>query len=163
MGWATAWSFDRLRLWAEDGVAPGDTLRWTAVYTMARTGLLLVWCWHGLIPKLLFPQADETAMLAAQGLGARWLPVAGAGEIALALLGLAAWRWRGFFLLSAGLMVAASVAVLRTPEYLTRAFNPVTLNLSMFALAAIGYAAWPRAAFAGWCLRRPREPADRGT
>jgi hypothetical protein len=27
LGWATAWSFDRLRLWLEDGVTPEDALR----------------------------------------------------------------------------------------------------------------------------------------
>jgi Domain of unknown function (DUF4166) len=27
LGWATAWSFDRLRLWLEDGIPPEESLR----------------------------------------------------------------------------------------------------------------------------------------
>ena len=27
LGWATAWSFDRLRLWLEEGIAPEESLR----------------------------------------------------------------------------------------------------------------------------------------
>jgi hypothetical protein len=27
LGWATAWSFDRLRLWLEEGIAPETALR----------------------------------------------------------------------------------------------------------------------------------------
>ena len=32
MGWATAWSFDRLRLWLEDGVDPAQAMRQTLVH-----------------------------------------------------------------------------------------------------------------------------------
>src|SRR5687768_10355631 len=32
MGWATAWSFDRLRLWLEDGVHPKQAMRHTLVH-----------------------------------------------------------------------------------------------------------------------------------
>jgi hypothetical protein len=40
MGWATAWSFDRLRLWLEDGIQPERSLRrWVLV-----TGLRAVVC-----------------------------------------------------------------------------------------------------------------------
>lgn len=36
MGWATAWSFDRLRLWLETGATPEHTLRRALVETAAR-------------------------------------------------------------------------------------------------------------------------------
>ncbi|MCF2530725.1 hypothetical protein LZ495_26380 [Yinghuangia sp. KLBMP8922] len=37
MGWATAWSFDRLRLWLETGAAPSATLHRALAETAART------------------------------------------------------------------------------------------------------------------------------
>jgi hypothetical protein len=40
MGWLTAWSFDRLRLWAETGLPPEVALRRTLVVTAARAAVL---------------------------------------------------------------------------------------------------------------------------
>ena len=57
------------------------------------------------------------------------LALFGCAEIAMAILVLATWRWRGMFVVQAVLMVAALVGVaIRSPAYLTHAFNPVTLN-----------------------------------
>ncbi len=39
MGWATAWSFDRLRLWLEDGIPPEKSLRRWAVDAGLRTAV----------------------------------------------------------------------------------------------------------------------------
>lgn len=44
LGWATALSFDRLRLWAESDVTPEASLRRWALDTGARTGLLAASC-----------------------------------------------------------------------------------------------------------------------
>jgi hypothetical protein len=64
MGWATAWSFDRLRLWLEDGILPEQSLRrW-----VMNAGLRTVVCaaaWL-LTPKLFAP----LLMLAVIGLPA---------------------------------------------------------------------------------------------
>jgi hypothetical protein len=155
IGWATAWSFDRLRLWAERGVPPRNTLSATLVFAISRLAIIFIWLWHGLVPKLLIPQADELHMLATQHVPAALLPWAGAVEIALALVGLSAWRWRGYFGLTAALMVAALGSVAATaPDFLAHAFNPLTLNLSVMALCAVGFIAAPHAAFAGRCKRR---------
>lgn len=40
MGWLTAWSFDRLRLWAETGLAPEVALRRTLAVTAVRAVLV---------------------------------------------------------------------------------------------------------------------------
>lgn len=162
IGWATAWSFDRLRLWAERGTPPANTLSATLIYSLARLAIVFVWLWHGLVPKLLAPQADEVRMLAAQHMSARLLPWAGAAEIAQAITGLLAWRWRGYFGLTAMLMLAAlgSVAI-TAPGFLVHAFNPVTLNVGVIALCAVGYIAAPHAAFAGRCKRRSTERSGR--
>ena len=55
MGWATAWSFDRLRLWLEEGVDPAYAMRQALVHGVARIGLAVIFAYHGLVPKLIAP------------------------------------------------------------------------------------------------------------
>ncbi len=163
MGWATAWSFDRLRLWVEDDLTPEVVRTCTLIYSFARLTISFVWLWHGLVPKLLFRNADELIMLRESGLHAAALPFIGSAEVLIGLAGLLLWRWRPYLLLTAAAMLLALVAVaLRSPEYLRAAFNPVTLNLSVFALGLVGWWAWRYTAFAGRCLRRaPRVETPR--
>ena len=161
LGWATAWSFDRLRIWIDRGQTPEASLRLASIHACARVAIAFIWFWHGLMPKLLFEQADERAMIAAVGLSPRLVPVIGWIEILLAALTFATWRWRPFFLLNIAAMIGALVGVaLTSPSYLVAAFNPVTLDLAMIALALIGYMAAAEIPFAGRCLRKPpKEPA----
>lgn len=158
LGWATAWSFDRLRLWVEEGCPPELVRTMTLIYTLARLTIVFVFLWHGLVPKLLFHSADELRMLRGTGLTGSALPWIGGGEVAMAFLGLAAWRWRGYLVLAAAAMVLALVSVaLRSPEYVKAAFNPVTLNGCMLALCGVAWWAWRYSAFAGRCMRRQRK------
>jgi DoxX-like family len=158
MGWATAWSFDRLRLWIEHALPPEQVLRSTLIYTLTRLTICAIWIWHGAIPKLLFPQQDELHLLAAQGLSPHLLPLTGALEIAFGLIGLFAWQWRGYLLATILLMLLAFAGVaLSSPSFLTHAFGPVTLNAAVVALSLTGLLAAPSTAFAGRCLRRPKE------
>ena len=162
MGWATAWSFDRLRLWLEHDFAPELVLRSSLVYGVCRGLIAFVWIWHGLVPKLLFHDAGELAMLSDAGVAARWLPLIGFAEIGLGVLGLLAWRWRGYFLFTGVAMVTALCGVaLSSPAQLSAAFNPVTLNLAVAGLCLCGWLSHRGAAFAGRCLRRPRATEDR--
>jgi hypothetical protein len=157
MGWATAWSFDRLRLWIEDEILPEAVLRSSIIYGVCRAVVAFVWIWHGLVPKLLFHDAAEMAMLSDAGIAARWLPLIGAAEVAVGILGLFAWRWRGYFVLTGAAMIGALGAVaLRSPAQLTAAFNPVTLNLNVLGLCVCGWLAHFGSAFAGRCLRKPQ-------
>ncbi len=156
MGWATAWSFDRLRLWIEEKIPPEEVLRSTIVYGVARLAIIFIWLWHGAVPKILSAQPDELTMLADAGLSAHWLLWCGLAEILFALVGLLAWRWRGYFLLTVLAMFAASVnIVLRSPQFIPHAFTPVTLNLAVIGLCLIGWVIYPSVAFAGRCRRRP--------
>ncbi len=155
MGWATAWSFDRLRLWVEDDIPPEVVRTCTLIYSMARLTMVFVWLWHGLVPKLLFQNAGELIMLRESGLRAAALPFVGIVEVLIGLAGLLLWRWRPYLLLTAaGMLLALVTVALRSPEYLQAAFNPVTLNLSVCALGFVGWWAWRYTAFAGRCLRR---------
>lgn len=162
IGWATAWSFDRLRLWIEQGIDPAVSLQRSLVYSMARLTVAFVWLYHGLIPKLLFHHPDELAILAQSGLSPEAaqlaLNVIGVVEIAFALILLAVWRNRKLLLLNIGLMLLALVGVaVNAPSFLIAAFNPVTLNICMIALAIIGCLSGYDLPSASACLRKPPE------
>lgn len=159
IGWATAWSFDRLRLWIERGVDPAAAMRLAAVHAAARVALSFIFLWHGVVPKLLLRHPDEVAMLTDGGLSLaaaqRGVMAAGIAEVLLGLVLLFAWRVRGLFLLVIALMLATSVSVATTsPRYLGVAFTPVTLNLAVAVLALIGWIASTDLPSARRCLRR---------
>lgn len=157
LGWATAWSFDRLRIWVEDGCSPEMVRTMSIIYALARLSIVFVWIWHGLVPKLLFHNADEVLMLHAAGLGIGILPWIGGAELVAGISGLVFWRWRAYFTLTAlGMIVALASVALRSPAYLWSAFNPLTLNGCVLALSGVGWLAWRYTAFAGRCLRRPK-------
>jgi hypothetical protein len=161
LGWATAWSFDRLRRWLEHGLEPEIALRQALIHVVARSALALVWIYQGLVPKLLAPERGELAILQATGLFAgnegpvlQWL---GAAEIALGLLTLtrpsARWPLMASLVILPGFLVAALVAA---PGSFLAPFNPPTLILAMAGLALIGWLASRDAVSARHCLRHPR-------
>ena len=159
MGWATAWSFDRLRIWAETGRPPEPTLAFSLVHAVTRLSMATIWIWHGLVPKLLYQQIDERTMLAQAGLPVGLLPWIGGLEILLGALILYGWSWRSIFLANIAFMVLATVAVaLNSPAYLTAAFNPVTLNFAMIALSIVGWLSSAALASSRRCRRlAPKE------
>ena len=162
LGWATAWSFDRLRLWVEDGCPPETVRAMSLIYAIARLMVVFVWLWHGLVPKLSFHDGDEIRMLVdvAPHLSspASTLNLFGIAEVIVGIAGLLFWRWRTYLLLTAiGMIFALAMVAARSPQYIHHAFNPVTLNLCVLALSAVAWWAWRYSAFAGRCLRRPKK------
>ena len=159
LGWATAWSFDRLRLWLEVGVDPSSSMRQSLIYAFSRVIVAFVWIYHGLIPKVLFENHDESVMLVAAGVAREHLTIAlralGFAEIAFGVVLLAAWNARLPLIVTVVLMIGAlfSVAV-QAPEYLVAAFNPVTLNIAMIALSVIGLLSMVNLPSAGRCKRK---------
>jgi hypothetical protein len=114
----------------------------SAVHACSRISLAFIWFWHGLVPKLLFPQTDERAILAASFMSPRYLGVIGAIEIAFSALTLLSWRRKSFFIINIVVMIGVLVDVaIVAPSYLSAAFNPVTLNVAMIALSIVGYIA----------------------
>jgi hypothetical protein len=161
IGWATAWSFDRLRLWIDREIAPRSSLRMALIHALARLGIFFVWLWQGLMPKLLFPSVDERVLMTAMGVPPNWLAAIGVIELALAFAALLLWRWRPFFLMNITAMAGALVAVaVAAPSCLVAAFNPVTLNAGMILLSFIGYLSAEELPSAGQCLRRPRKGSE---
>jgi hypothetical protein len=162
IGWATAWSFDRLRLWIEEGITP-ETSRYAAlIYSLSRLTVAFIWLYHGLVPKLLFHNIDEVAMLRPLGRpDAQLWPLvnlAGAAEIIFAILLVMLWRarWPLWVCMAAMLGLGAGVA-LTAPAYLTHAFKPLTLNLAIIVLAAVALLARPSIPSAANCLRQPAD------
>jgi DoxX-like family len=154
IGWATAWSFDRLRLWIDHEVPPEISIRMAVIHAIARLGIAFTWMWQGLVPKLLLASLDEKAMIAAAGLPLTLLPTIGVLELVFGAATLVLWRWRTVFLVNALLMVVALVGVsLRSSAYLVAAFNPVTLNAGMILLSIVGYLAGGEIPSASRCLR----------
>lgn len=161
MSWATAWSFDRLRLWIEKSISPELSMCNSLIHGLARLTLALIWLYQGFVPKLLFHHRDEVAMMLQTGIvpGSvqTLVSLLGLAEVIFGLLMLVLWR-RWLFLVNIGLMIVATVGVaLSSSQYLAAAFNPVTLNLALIGLALIGYLASADIPLAGRCLRRRQE------
>jgi hypothetical protein len=155
IGWATAWSFDRLRLWIERGISPETSLKMSLIHGVARLSVAFIWVWQGLFPKLLLPSGDEKLMLSAAGAPIHLLPAIGVAEIVFGIIGIALWRWRGFFVLNGLVMIAALVEVaLLSPSYVFAAFNPVTLNFGVIGLSCVGYLSAKELPSAARCFRR---------
>jgi hypothetical protein len=100
-------------------------------------------------------------MLRALGLGesaARGFCIGiGCVEVAIGLLLVAVWRSRGLLWLTLVAMPLALVGVaLRSPSFLLAPFNPTTLNLAVFALAAIALLIVADVPSASHCVRQPK-------
>jgi hypothetical protein len=143
LGWATAWSFDSLRLWIERGVDPGLSRLRMLLHTLTRLTLAFMWIYQGLVPKLLFRDSGELSILQHShlfhGREGFVLSLVGAGEILFGLALVCFWRSRGLLALNiAALVVLAGGALFSQPALFVAPFNPVVLNLSMAILAVVG-------------------------
>jgi DoxX-like family len=161
LAWATAWSFDRLRLWLERDVSPNAERRSFVTHAWAKITLALVFTYHGLVPKLLMRDADEIAMLRDARIPSDWLATVlsavGMGELAFAFILLSFWRHRWPAVTCLVLMLVATVAVIAfSPRYLAAAFNPLTLNLSIASLCFLDPVNLADAPSAAQCRRSSR-------
>jgi hypothetical protein len=144
-GWATAWSFDRLRIWLEDGTPPERSRDQAVAHATAVAGLAGVWLYQGVIPKLWKTDAGEIDIWQNLGLSPTWarraVKTVGVMELAFAAttLGRSDKRWP-FVAVLVAMPALAIGAAKADPKSLTRAFNPATLNLAMASLAAVAVA-----------------------
>lgn len=158
IGWATAWSFDRLRLWIEKGISPEASRNSAAIYFVARLAVAFVFFYHGLIPKLLFRSPDELAMLRNLGVSSYefFTTIAGWAEIAFAILLIVLWRARWpLWAVIAGMFAATASVAAGSPDYFHHAFDPLTLNASVAALGACALLVADSVPTASTCLRSP--------
>lgn len=145
-GWATAWSFDRLRLWLEEGVPPERSRDLAVANAAALAGVAGVWLYQGIVPKLWKADSGEVDIWTRLGLpelfAKRAVRLVGIVETALGVASVLEGRQRRWpHLVTLGLMPIALVGVATVdPRRLSQAFNPTTLNWSLSALAAIALA-----------------------
>lgn len=162
LGWATAWSFDRLRLWLERGIDPALSLQRTVIHAICRVAVAFVWVYHGLVPKLIARDPDELRLLRETGIGEMTLPAAltsiGIVEICLGVCVLLFFRSRWPLAITAVLMLLATIAIaFNSPRYLSAAFNPVSLNFLLAVVSLIGLVMMDDLPSALRCLRqKPR-------
>ena len=162
LGWATAWSFDCLRLWLEERKHPADAIRQTIVHASARIALTAIFAYQGLVPKLLVRSVDEITLLREAGVPATLtgaaLRVLGIAELAFAAALLVRWRQRWPAVVSGiSVLIATLVVIVCSPRFFQSAFNPFTLNVGVAALALVDWAVLPDIPSAAHCLRHPKE------
>jgi len=108
-------------------------------------GIVGAWLYHGLVPKLWKVDADEQTFFRVIGLGPtatrRAVRATGVAEVVFAavMAGNVRRRWP-FALTLAAMPPLAIGAGVTDPKLLTKAFNPVSLNLVIAALAVVGLA-----------------------
>jgi hypothetical protein len=144
-GWATAWSFDRLRLWLDDGVPPERSRDLAVAHAAAVAGLVGVFAYQGVVPKLWKADGDEVALWEGLGLtrSTARAAVRVAGGVELAFAGVTAARssrrWP-FVVAGAAMPVLAAGAARSDRSVLSRAFNPGSLGIAVAALAGVALA-----------------------
>jgi hypothetical protein len=168
MAWATAWSFDRLARWATHDVSPETSRRVSITYAVARTSLVVLWLYHGIVPKLLGPHPDEIALALSAGISAAhvhsFLIAMGIVEVLFAAMLAVLWHRRWPAMVSGLLMIVALLVVLITsPAAAAGPFNVVTTNLLVGALSAVVFILQPDVVRAGSCRWRAyrRNPLTR--
>ena len=159
LGWATAWSFDRLRLWIERGLEPGQAARQALVLALASAAIAFTWIWQGIVPKLAGPHADELALALASGvpeqLAPAFLRLLGVAEVGFGVACLLFARRRWPWLLTIALMaVALIVALAAAPHLAAGPFSPLLLNLIIVVIAVFGLLSLRDLPSARRCLRR---------
>ncbi|NIK71514.1 DoxX-like family protein [Paenibacillus sp. BK720] len=142
-GWATALSFDVLRLWLEKQIPPAVSLQRTLIHYLS-TGLLsLLWFYEGLVPKWMFPEAGELGIMKSMhmfpGMELQALKWLGAAEILLGFLMLLYHRSKWIYRLQVvGLSALAGGALICTPSLLAQPFNPFVLSAAMIGFCLTG-------------------------
>jgi uncharacterized membrane protein YphA (DoxX/SURF4 family) len=114
------------------------------MHVIARVSVGFVWIYHGVIPKLIFQHADELAIIRQAGVRAESAPTIvswiGWAETVVGLsvlLGFPSARWPFLVTIVFGIGATVGVAI-QSPGFLVAAFNPVSLNVLLIALAVVG-------------------------
>jgi hypothetical protein len=139
---ATRWSFDRLRLWIERGIAPELSLRLWLLKAMARVALGLVWLFEGLVPKLFVVTPGEVELVRRSTL--YWstpeatLSVLGAAEILMGLWLISGRAERlAMLVATAAMLFLAGLVALVDPTKLADPLGGLSKNLGLLACAGV--------------------------
>jgi hypothetical protein len=144
-GWATAWSFDRLRLWLEDGTPPERSRDQAVAHATAVAGLVGVFAYQGLVPKVWRLDRDEVAIWQNLGLplsrAEKVVRAVGALEASFAVATAARSGKRWPYVIALAAMPTLAIGAAKADRsILTKAFNPASLGLAVAALAGVALA-----------------------
>ncbi len=144
-GWATAWSFDRLRLWLEDDVPPEQSRDRAITHATAVVGLVAVFAYQGLVPKVWKVDSDEVGIWHDLGLShdvaRRVVRAVGAVEAGFAVATMVRSDKRWPFVIAIAAMPTLAIGAARANRsILTKAFNPASLGVAVVALGGIALA-----------------------
>jgi len=149
MAWATAWSFDRLKIWAERGTPPETSRAIAIAATIARLAVAAYWLYGGLVPKLLTLAPDELAFASRAFAAKAVLPAIhfiGVLEVLLGLAILLLWHRRWPLLLTLALLAAALAFLFTTSRReMLNMFSPLVFNLSVAAFTGLALLLQPLA------------------
>lgn len=163
MGWATALSFDVLKRWLEKGENPLSQYRRFFLTMLISVLFCFVWFYQGLVPKVLIQHPVEVSMLAElSGLRTNTATIAvfwvGVLEMVFALCWLFPRGKRLLFGLQILMFPLLTIsAVLSEMSISTAPFNPVTLNVSLWVLAIVGFVLSKDLPSAKSCIRKKGE------
>ncbi|MFA9559733.1 DoxX-like family protein [Evansella sp. AB-rgal1] len=162
IGWATAWSFDSLKLWIEKGTPPEQSIRRLITNMLICFVLAFIWIYQGLIPKVLFPHTGEIQLLQEAGVftGVEHYAVRVIGilEIIVGLLFLLPIKKRLLFILSSLFVLLLGLGALFTNlDIYLLPFNPATLNIAMVVLGVVGIINEVDLPIARNCIRRAQK------
>jgi len=143
-GWATAWSFDRLRIWLEERIPPSVVAERALIHYLSVFLIILLWCYEGLVPKLLFPETGELTMMKQlglfKGIELQIVQLVGIGEMGFGVL-IACFHRRKWIYIAhiLALFLLTIPALISHTEVLKSPFNPMTLSLPMIGLGLTAY------------------------
>jgi len=161
MVWATAWSFDCLKKWIENGLHPKQAIKAQLTILFSSMALGLIWIYQGLVPKLLFTDTGEMEFLKQSAL------FQGNEKIVLTLFGIAEIAF-GFIILFVqrksvhvtniiALLLLAFAALISNAAVFTFPFNPFSLSISMIALSIIAIINFRNLPEASNCITKQKE------
>ncbi|HHT7191026.1 TPA: DoxX-like family protein [Bacillus cereus] len=144
LGWATAWSFDALKLWLEKGLHPSLLIKRTITYWLVCFLFAFVWVYQGSFPKIIFTHPEEVKMLSVM-IGSTEnsilaLKIIGWSEIIFGVIWLLPLPKRKLFILHIFMLIVLTIAAGFTNiTSFTEPFNPITLNVLLMVLSIVGY------------------------
>lgn len=162
LGWATAWSFDSLKLWLEKGYHPKLLFQKTLTYWITCVILAFVWIYQGLVPKVIVAHPEEikmlTSLLSIPSSDEFTIRIIGCLEIIFGLLWLMPFRKKKLFLAHMVIIVLLTLAAfMSNPASFVHPFNPVALNGVLLFVSLVGYWNSNNLPLARNCRRRRKE------
>lgn len=159
LGWATAWSFDCLRLWLEKHIHPRLSLRLSLLHLFLKLLLAFVWIYQGLATILVYSGSGTFHTLRTGGMIGSFsgtpFSLAGWAEIGFGCLFLFLHRKLLHYLNITLLLGLALGSLVLTPGFYGASLNTITLICTLIGLSAAELTIFDNLPTARHCLRKP--------